>query len=462
MSVSITLEEKILEAIIKTSNNNITITDQHGHILYSNPEHWTVYGIEPTDLTGQSVYTLQDEGILSPSISAMVIKEKKEVQVMQHTITGKVIMSTAYPVFNETGELIRVISYAQDQTEILNLHQQYDQLKEKVKGYQTEVKNLRQKNGISYRSKAIQQVFETINRVANSDATVLFLGESGVGKSMFAQTLHSFSPRETEPFIEVNCSTIPEHLFESEMFGYESGSFTGASKHGKQGLIQQAENGTLFLDEIGELPLNIQVKLLRVIQEKKFIPVGGKKEIHINFRLVVATNQNLENMVQKGTFRSDLYYRLNVIPLQIPSLRERKEDIALLMNHYLQIMNTKYQASKRLHSKTFDYLVQYSWPGNVRELENLIERLVLTSEESIITPSSLPQAIRGQLPSTDEKSSYLLEKLFQDKRNLKEILEETEKFILFKAYEECKSTYQIAKMLGISQPSVVRKLKKYK
>lgn len=455
-------ENMILNTIIQTSNNNITITDEKGYILQTNPTHWSVYGITTDYVIGKSVYQLQEEGILTPSISAMVIEAQKEIQIMQHTSTGKILMSQAYPIFNNVGKLVRVISYAQDQTEIHNLHNQYEQLERKIKGYQTEVEELRQKEGIIYRSKEMQQIIKTIHRIAASDATVLLLGESGVGKSMFAHSIHSYSHRQKEPFIEVNCSTIPENLFESEMFGYESGSFTGAQKQGKQGLIQQAHNGTLFLDEIGELPLTIQVKLLKVLQEKKFLPIGGKKEIHVDFRLVTATNQNLEDMVQKGTFRLDLYYRLNVIPLYIPSLRERKEDITMLINYYLNLMNKKYQTLKKLHSSTYDILIQYSWPGNVRELENLVERLILTTEETIISPNSLPPSILTQTPTESMESSFFIEQTISEDQDLKTVLEKVEKWMILKAHDQCKSTYEMAKILGISQPSVVRKLKKYK
>ncbi|USK70708.1 sigma-54 interaction domain-containing protein [Peribacillus asahii] len=452
----------ILDTIIHTSNNNITVTDEKGYILYTNPQHWAVYGIELDQYVGKSVYELEAEGILSPSITAMVLNEKKSVEVMQHTITGKVVMATAYPIFNDDGEIILVISYAQDQTEINNLQHQYEQLKRKIESYQTEVKELRGKEGVIYRSKKMEQIKKTLHRVAESDATVLFLGESGVGKSMFARKLHNQSYRKKEPFIEVNCSTIPESLFEAEMFGYEPGSFTGALKQGKQGLIEQAHNGTLFLDEIGELPLAIQVKLLKVLQEKKFTRIGGTKEYHIDFRLAAATNQNLEEMVQKGTFRLDLYYRLSVIPLHIPSLRDRKEDIALLINHYLELINKKYKTNKKLHSSTYEALIQYTWPGNVRELENLIERLILTTDETIIFPNALPSSIIDQSPTSQKEPSLIIEQTMIESYDLKTILEKVEKWTISKAYQQCKSTYKMAAFLGISQPSVIRKLKKYK
>ena len=462
MSCSCSTEKIILDNIIQTSNNNITITDEKGVILYSNPEHWTVYGIEPNYLIEKSVYELEKDGILSPSVTAIAIKEKKSVQVMQQTRTGKTIMSTAFPIYNDDGELIHVISYAQDQTEILSLHAQYEQLKNKLKGCQTENEELRLNEGIIYRSKELQQLMKSMHRIADSDASVLLLGESGVGKTMFAKFIHNYSCRKKEAFVEVNCSTIPENLFESEMFGYEPGSFTGAQKYGKQGLIKQAHNGTLFLDEIGELPLTIQVKLLKVLQEKKFTPIGGKKEVHVDFRLVVATNQALEDMVQQGSFRMDLYYRLHVIPLHIPSLRERKEDITLLINHYLKKFNQKYHSLKKLHSSTYEFLLQYDWPGNVRELENLIERLVLTSEEHTIYPNFLPAHMTEQNKSHKNKHSLIHEESDSDSLPLKDALEQVEKSIILKAYHRYKTTYEMANALGISQPSVVRKLKKYK
>lgn len=455
------IEQIILEKVIETSNNNITITDGKGVILYTNFDHWNVYEEEPQLYIGKSIYELQEQGILSPSISAIVLKEKRATQIMQKTKTGKIIMSTAYPLFDDKEEITRVISYAIDQTEIKILQEQYEQLERKLKGYQTEVEELREKEEALYRSKEMQQISKTIQRVANTDATVLLLGESGVGKSMFARKLHAQSDRKKEPFIEVNCSTIPSSLFESEMFGYESGSFTGAQKNGKKGLIEQAHNGTLFLDEIGELPLSMQAKLLKVLQEKRFMRIGGNKEQTVDFRLVTATNQDLEGMVQKGEFRLDLYYRLNVIPLMIPPLRERKEDISFLINHFIEFINQKYKTAKKLHPTTFDILLAYRWPGNVRELENLVERLILTTEESIILPSSLPSYVIGQV-TTGSDDMAIIEQSILHGHNLKMIMEHIEKWMILKAQKECKSTYEMAEYLGISQPSVIRKLKKYK
>ncbi|TWT06551.1 AAA family ATPase [Planococcus sp. CPCC 101016] len=454
-----------LTKIIETSNNNITITDQHGIILRSNPNHWSIYGIEPNQYIGKSVYQLQKEGILSPSIHAMVLESQKPVQILQKTKTGRTVMATGFPVFDQNGEIIRAISYSQDQTEIFNLQEQYKDLEKKLVSYQTEVEELRGKesdyHGILYRSSSIEQIVGTIYRVSKTDASVLLLGPSGVGKSTFARMLHAQSNRKNEPFIEVDCSTIPETLFESEMFGYDSGSFTGASKHGKQGLIEQAEQGTLFLDEIGELPLAMQSKLLRVLQEKKVMRVGGKKERQVNFRLITATNKNIEEMVENGEFRLDLFYRINIIPLQIPPLKERKEDLPILIQHYLQNLNEKYQLTKKIHASTYDALTQYSWPGNVRELENILERVILTADEETIRPEHLPVNLRNADFQIEDKVILEAENDETDEHDWKNTIERTETQLLKKAASYCKTTYEMADYLGISQPSVVRKLKQY-
>ncbi|MBV7504414.1 sigma 54-interacting transcriptional regulator [Bacillus sp. sid0103] len=453
-----------LNKIIETSNNNITITDEKGIILRSNPEHWAIYGMKPDSYIGTSVYQLEEEGLLAPSINAIVLKEKKFTRIMQHTKTGHIVMSTGYPIFNQEGRLVRVISYSQDQTEIWKLQEEYELLQRKVKGYQTEVEDLREKeidhHSIIAKSNQTQQILKTIHNVAKTDATILLLGPSGVGKSTFARTLHNKSTRNKEPFIEVNCSTIPESLFESEIFGYEPGSFTGANKQGRQGLIEQADSGTLFLDEIGELPLAMQAKLLKVLQEKSIKRIGGKKERLINFRLIAATNQDLEKMVGEGKFRLDLFYRLNVVPIQIPSLHERKEDIPILIQHYLQKTNDKYQTIKKFHSSTFEVMTHYEWPGNIRELENLIERLILTIEEPTIYPNHLPLAITGE--QTEDSTSMAIEKEVNGTHDLKKTLEKVEMQLIAQAYKQCKTTYEMADYLGISQPSVIYKLKKYK
>ncbi|HZG16286.1 MAG TPA: sigma 54-interacting transcriptional regulator [Candidatus Bathyarchaeia archaeon] len=452
-----------LNAILKASRDNIVITDGKGIVLRASPNCKVIYGKDVSFLIGKSVLQLETEGIFSPSVTRMVLDEHKEIQVMQHTTTGRVVMATGFPVMNELGEIIRVISFSHDLTEIENLKEEYEELQTKMGHYQSVINELREKEDcteeIVVKSKTIQRIWELVQRVAKSDANVVFYGESGVGKNVFAHGLHNKSDRKKETYIEVNCGAIPESLFESEMFGYEAGSFTGANKNGKHGLIELADKGTLFLDEIGELPLSVQAKLLKVLQEKKVTRVGGVKAKSIDFRLVASTNQDLKEMVSQGKFRQDLYYRLNVIPIHIPPLRERKEDIAMLAHYHLKKCNEKNGTNKLLDVATIDQLISYHWPGNVRELENLIERLVITTETKVIYPDQLPFYIPQR-----NRHQYL-ERSFdhtEDRgKTLQEILEEVESRHLKRAYMQYKTTYDIAEHLGLSQPTVVRKLKKY-
>lgn len=318
--------EREIEAILHASNDNIVITDEKGCILRASQNCRDIYGHDVSNLVGQTVYELQDRGIFSPSVTIEVLKKKKEVQLMQKTETGKVVMATGIPVYDEHQCMKRVISFSHDLTELQRLKEDYQRLEVKMKTYQLEVEELReqQSNDMVIRSESMKKVWSIINRVADSDATVVLLGESGVGKTAFARALHYGSERKEEPFIEINCGAIPASLFESEMFGYEAGSFTGASTKGKIGKFELAHNGTLFLDEVGELPLDMQVKLLKVLQEKTVTKIGSERANHVNFRLIVATNQPLEEMIKKGTFREDLFYRLHVIPITIPASRAKR------------------------------------------------------------------------------------------------------------------------------------------
>jgi transcriptional regulator with PAS, ATPase and Fis domain len=273
-----------------------------------------------------------------------------------------------------------------------------------------------------------------------------------VGKSVFAKLIHNKSRRRDKPFIEINCGAIPGNLLESELFGYESGSFTGANIKGKTGLIELAQGGTLFLDEVSELPLDLQVKVLSVVQNKNVLPVGGTESIHVDFRLIAASNKNLEKLVERGLFREDLYYRLKVIPIDIPPLKERREDIVHMCIFFMDKFNETYHLNKSLSYMVMEIFQKYEWPGNIRELENLIERLVLTSETDRIGVECLPeemQHLEGRLDFSSEKHS------------LSEALEKLEGYLVRKAYDQCGTTVGVADILEISQPTAVRKIKKY-
>ncbi|MFD1708793.1 sigma-54 interaction domain-containing protein [Siminovitchia sediminis] len=452
-----------MQAILDVSNDNIVITDGHGKVLKASPNCYSIYGMKTDELLGKNVDELERMDVFSPSVTKRVIEERKEVQLMQHTLTDRYVMATALPVFDDRGKIIRVISFSHDLTELRQIKEDYEELQSKMAYYESEIKELRDKeqntNGIVLKSKEIHQVWQLIQRVAASDATVVFLGESGVGKNVFARAIHEKSIRSKEAFVEVNCGAIPETLFESEMFGYERGAFTGADQNGKPGLIELANKGTLFLDEVGELPLNLQAKLLKVIQEKKVTRIGGTEPKAIDFRIIASTNRDLKEMVEAGKFREDLYYRLNVVPITIPPLRERKDDLLYLFDYFLDMFNEKYETDKVLHASTIREMLEYSWPGNVRELENLMERLVITTESRMIYPDTLPfQRQHGFAQETMEEEVEQAEQA----ANLPEALEEVEIRWLKRAYRQYKTTYEMAKYLGISQSSVVRKLQKYK
>lgn len=453
-----------LESIIEHSNDNIVVTDGEGVVLRTSPNCERIYGQSQSYLIGKSVFQLQEEDIFNPSVTIQVLKKKKEVQLMQTTPKGRVIMATGIPIFSEANKLIRIISFSHDLTEIQQIKEDYEHLKVKMKRYELEIEQLREKEtkvaGIIAKDEAIKHILELILRTAKSDASVVLLGESGVGKSMFARALHNHSHRSKEPFIEVNCGAIPDNLFESEVFGYESGAFTGASQKGKLGFIELADQGTLFLDEIGEIPLNQQVKLLKVLENKEVVRVGGSEAIDVDFRLVTATNQDLEKLVKEGKFRKDLYYRLNVVPIVIPPLRERKKDIYELAYHYLTKFNKKYNTNKVLHMKTITALQNYDWPGNVRELENLIERLLVTVKKETIYPYHLSFFNEADvLQSLDIE--HELETFEEQSITLHDALEAVEKRWLKRAYRQYKTTYEMAEYLGVSQSTVVRRLQKY-
>ena len=308
-----------------------------------------------------------------------------------------------------------------------------------------------------FESPEIKKVLHTAFKVANYNCTVLITGESGVGKEIIATIIHKSSDRNYKPSIKINCGSIPKNLLEAELFGYERGAFTGADKKGKIGFFEIANKGTLFLDEIGELPLDLQVKLLRAIQEKEIYRVGGINPIHVDVRIIAATNKNLYEMVKEGKFREDLYYRLNVFPIEIPPLRDRKADIIPLTKHFINKYNQKFNLNKSIDQNTLEYLMEYSWPGNIRELENLIQRLLISTDNNVISMVDAARYLELKDISLSQKIS--LKKI--DDRSLQEILNEKEYEILKAAKEKYKTTRQIAKALKMSQTTLIRRLKKH-
>ncbi|MBM7095754.1 sigma 54-interacting transcriptional regulator [Bacillus sp. H-16] len=444
------------ERILQALKDDLLVTDCNGTIMTVSEETKKLYGIEGRNVVGETVYQLQKEGVFTPIVTPLVLEKKDRVNVVQTTRYGKKLLITGVPVFDADGNVWRIASYSHDITEMANMETHLKDMQDEMKRVKHELDQLRLKSSgygeLFAESPPMKACLDTASRVAAVDVNVLLLGESGVGKTHLAKMIHQKSPRNKGPFIEVNCGSIPESLFEAEFFGYEGGAFTGASKKGKVGLAETSEGGTLFLDEIGELSLSLQVKLLKFIQEKQFYRVGGTKPKSLDFRLIAATNQPLQDLVVAKEFREDLYFRLSVVPIHIPPMRERPEDLAPLISHFLHLFSEKYERKKMLDDAVMQELYKQEWQGNVRELMNLIERLVVTSHSQIITHSDLPQSYRDTVSP--------LETSFQ--APLRQTLDGVEERILRDAKKRWKTTVKMAEVLGISQPSIVRKLKKYR
>ncbi|MGH7166567.1 MAG: sigma-54-dependent transcriptional regulator [Nitrospiraceae bacterium] len=324
-------------------------------------------------------------------------------------------------------------------------------------------KSVRDKFRLEYligTSDAMRTAHDFIEKVADSDSTVLILGESGTGKELVARMLHFNSMRRDRPLVAVNCGAIPENLLESELFGHEKGAFTGAL-NARMGRFEMAHGGTIFLDEIAELTLPLQVKLLRVLQERCFERVGGTKTIHVDVRVIAATNQDLEEAVQERRFRKDLYYRLNVIPVTMPPLRERQSDIPILIDHFLHLFNKKKNSTLRgVEPETMARLMQYSWPGNIRELENLIERLVILKKSGSITLADLPAKIRDAAPAPGSVEEQPI-MFSQTGINLVKELERYENRLIVEALRQANGvTSKAAQLLRLNRTTLVEKLKR--
>ncbi|PHB81676.1 RNA polymerase subunit sigma-54 [Bacillus toyonensis] len=436
-----------LKDVFEYAFDEIFVTDEQGIVVRVNSTCERHYQLAAEELVGKHVKELQKDGIFYPSATLEVIEKKRPIELVQTTKSGEYLHVRTRPVFDDEGNLRRVISYSRDLTELYQLRQKVEEMDNQLKTYKKELRETYEHEGLIFKSIAMQKIIETIKKVSVVDSTVLVLGETGVGKSRLVRHLHEVSHRKNESFYEINCAALPTNLIESELFGYSGGSFTGANREGKKGLLESAHKGTLFLDEIGEMPLEIQAKLLQVLQEKTFRPIGGRELKKVDVRIVAATNRDLSEMVKRGTFRKDLYYRLNVIPISIPPLRERTEDILPLVYHYLQHFNKKYGRDVKLALSTLQMFVGYPWEGNNREIENVIERIVITADD-VVTIEDLPIAMQE---STVEQSGQSLYKM----------LEEVERNIILKAYKTCGSSYKVAEFLKISQSAATRKIKKF-
>jgi len=448
---------KEIQTILESSYDGIFITDEKGKVLMVNSAWEQICGLSRQEVVGITAQEMVRRGIYTESAVQKVVETGKTSTVMLEMVSGnkgQKILATGTPIFDEDGQLTRVIANIRNITDLVNLKSQLEYSWQLTEKYSSEIKEIRRQQQFSdivANSKDIQNVLEIVSRAADVDTTVLITGESGVGKEVVAKYLHTLSRRKNGPFIKINCAAIPATLLESELFGYEAGAFTGASKQGKIGLFELAHEGTLLLDEIGEMPLELQSKLLRAIQSKEKTRIGGEKPVEIDVRIVAATNRNLEKMMKEGIFRADLFYRLNVININITPLRNRTEDIPALIFHFLDRFNKKYNCKKSISHQVVDTLIEYQWPGNIREMENLIERLVVLTDDNEITINHLPESY---LNTNVMEYNIQINGIIP----LKEAVEEVEKQLILRAKQKYGSTRRMAKVLGVDQSTIVRKI----
>lgn len=441
-----------VQEVLETHDEDVIVTNHEGIILKATRISGYRYGIEAEDLIGKSVYELEKEGIFSPAITPLVLKEKKKVVRIQKTKSGSKILITGMPFFNFNGDVDYVISYSYDVSELLVIQDYMKEIEYEMSKMQEEVQYLRRqmftKKDFVMRSKRTQEAFTTAHRVAALDVSVVLSGEQGTGKTTLAKEIHKESTRSNGPFIELDCATVPESLLLKELVGEQ-----GEGQPAILGLLGIAEGGTLFLKNIDRMALHSQTKLAKIVKENRYQPFGGDGYHSLNIRLISSTETNLQDAVTHRSFLSELYYLLNIVPIHLTPLRERIEDVSALITRFLHTFSLKYKTEKLITDEVFAQLLQLEWKGNIQELCHVIERMVVHSEREVIGVHDLPPEYR--IPE-DEFSDFSFEG-----ETLPDILEQVEMQVITRAKKRYRTTTEMAKILGISQPSVVRKLKKY-
>jgi PAS domain S-box-containing protein len=438
-----------ISAVIEQSYDGMLVIDDRAMVVLVNDSYCRIMNINKESILLRS---FKDFWLTRPFSAAVLdaLKLKKSITRTHYDmVPGKVIMMTANPIFDQEGTVRLVVGNCRDMSELAKLRKQLEKAQEDSES-----------TGPIAVSDKMKNLLISAQKVSSVDITVLITGESGVGKEVVAQYIHDHSLRKAAPFVAVNCGAIPENLLESEFFGYTDGAFTGANRAGKKGLFETANGGTLFLDEIGDLPFDLQVKLLRVLDTGKMTKVGDSNSTPVDVRILAATNKNMDVMVKNHKFREDLYYRLNVIDLYIPPIRDRPEDIRPLCIYFLNKCNQRYGQNKQINVDVLKILEQYDWPGNVRQLRHAIERMVVLSNDDYLELSSLPPEIHSLSNFSgldDLKETIVINRFI----SIPEAIAEVEKKILGSAMKSYSSSRAIAKITGIDQTTVLRKIKKY-
>lgn len=457
--------DNFMDVILDVFHDGIYITDAEGVTLKVNKMYEKLTGLKKEELLGRSVMDLELKGVFKTPLNSIIVKTGKSQTTVQVNKENRQVVISGHPVLDRNNKVQYVVTFARDVTVLGQLKEEIAAQKDLIQKYYEKTLYLWAKNlhheDIVIESPKMIKLMELLKRIAKTDANVLILGETGVGKDVFASRIHESSTRKAEAFFKVNCATIPDNLIESELFGYEPGAFSGASTKGKPGYFELANKGTVFLDEIGELPFQMQAKLLRVLEDQEVMRIGSTKVIKLDVRFIAATNKDLEQSINEGTFRSDLYYRLRVVVMEIRPLRERKEDVIPLVKFFLDKYNAKYSKKINLSREAMKVLQFYVWPGNVREMQNLIQGLVVTQDKSILDIEDLPFYLMVKQPQPKDKmvKSYLNNKV---QIPLNTYIEHYEKKLLKNAYEShSQSITAVAELFCVNRSTIFRKLKKY-
>ena len=446
--------------IFNASSDGIWVCNGEGRVIDVNAASEALNGIQARDVVGRNMADLIAEGLFDQSVTLEVLETRRQVSVMQYVKrTGRYLLATGTPVLEEDGRIFLVVTNERDMTQLNAIRQELDRTHMITEKMREELADLSlrelKEQQIVADSEKMRQIVQVALKLARMAASnILILGESGTGKGLLAKFIHDNSQRRKNPFIQINCAALPENLLEAELFGYEKGAFTGASEKGKVGLFELAHEGTLFLDEIGDLPLPLQAKLLKYLDDREVIRLGGTRAKRIDCSIIAATNQNLEDRVAKKMFRQDLYYRLNTFRLRIPPLRERPEDIFELVRFFLHRYNKAFRTKKQIQQAGMEAILAHPFPGNVRELKNLIKQAVVISDERKLDPhiqSSLQPLNPLSLPASSAKRP----------KNLSAEVSAVEESLLREACRRCRTTREVATRLGVSQSTVVRKMRRY-